>query len=119
MAALCVAAVAIATAFAMPLRRGPYLGRFVHVINEGEITLHQPSLWLASSLPACARSSTITMQGTLYSILGVQPGASHAELRAAYRERAKACHPDVNPTRKAAQEFQKLTEVGVALCECC
>jgi hypothetical protein len=46
-----------------------------------------------------------------YAVLGVKPGASPAELKAAYRERAKKCHPDVNPTKGAAQEFQKLTEV--------
>ena len=46
-----------------------------------------------------------------YAMLGVQPGASRAELKAAYRERVKKHHPDVNPTDAAAREFRMLTEV--------
>ena len=46
-----------------------------------------------------------------YAVLGVQPGASRAELKAAYRERVKKHHPDVNPTDAAAREFRMLTEV--------
>ena len=46
-----------------------------------------------------------------YAMLGVQPGASRAELKAAYRERVKQHHPDVNPTDAAAREFRMLTEV--------
>ncbi len=34
------------------------------------------------------------MIGALYKILGVKPGASAAEVKAAYRARAKASHPD-------------------------
>ena len=45
-------------------------------------------------------------------LLGVHPDATPAELRAAYRERAKQCHPDLNPTRAAAHEFRMLTEVN-------
>lgn len=51
-----------------------------------------------------------------YSVLGVRPGATPAQLKAAYRERAKQCHPDVNPSKAAAQEFQALTEVRPTLC---
>ena len=62
------------------------------------------------------RSSAIVMQTggptDSYSVLGVKPGATAAQLKAAYRERAKRCHPDVNPSSEAAQEFQTLTEVG-------
>eukprot|EP00320_Phaeocystis_rex_P014602 CAMPEP_0119091222 /NCGR_PEP_ID=MMETSP1178-20130426/155578_1 /TAXON_ID=33656 /ORGANISM="unid sp, Strain CCMP2000" /LENGTH=181 /DNA_ID=CAMNT_0007074705 /DNA_START=28 /DNA_END=570 /DNA_ORIENTATION=+ len=45
-----------------------------------------------------------------YAVLGVKPGASMNELKRAYRERAKQCHPDLNPTSAAAQEFRRLTE---------
>ena len=47
-----------------------------------------------------------------YRVLGVQPGASLSELKAAYRERAKQCHPDVNPSMAAAEQFRILTEVS-------
>jgi len=43
-------------------------------------------------------------------VLGVQSGASLKELKAAYRERAKQCHPDVNPSKAA--EFHLLTAVS-------
>ena len=58
-------------------------------------------------------TSTMTMatSSSDYSVLGLQPGASRAELKAEYRKRAKSCHPDVNPTLAAAQEFRMLREV--------
>jgi hypothetical protein len=43
-------------------------------------------------------------------VLGVRSGASLKELKAAYRERAKQCHPDVNPSKAA--EFHLLTTVS-------
>ena len=43
-------------------------------------------------------------------VLGVRSGASLKELKAAYRERAKQCHPDVNPSKAA--EFHLLTAVS-------
>lgn len=43
-------------------------------------------------------------------VLGVRSGASLKELKAAYRERAKQCHPDVNLSKAA--EFHLLTTVS-------
>jgi DnaJ-class molecular chaperone len=43
-------------------------------------------------------------------VLGVRPGASLKELKAAYRERVKQCHPDLNPSKAA--EFHLLTTVS-------
>ena len=46
-----------------------------------------------------------------YSVLGLKPGATPKEIKRAYRERAKKCHPDLNPSTVAAAEFQRLTAV--------
>ena len=56
-------------------------------------------------------STSLMCEDPGYAVLGVQPGASRAELKAAYRERVKKHHPDVNPTDAAAREFRMLTEV--------
>jgi len=44
-----------------------------------------------------------------HEVLGVQPDASLAEVKAAYHKRVKRCHPDHNPSKAAAQEFLDLT----------
>ena len=46
-----------------------------------------------------------------YAVLGLNPGATPKEIKRAYRERAKKCHPDLNPSTAAAAEFQRLTAV--------
>lgn len=57
------------------------------------------------------RSATPTRFRDHYAILGVSPDASEAEIKAAYRERVKQCHPDLNPgDAAAAQRFQMITE---------
>jgi curved DNA-binding protein CbpA len=45
-----------------------------------------------------------------YFALGVGPSASTAEIKAAYRRRAKILHPDRNPGPDASTKFQKLSE---------
>ena len=47
-----------------------------------------------------------------HEVLGVQPDASLAEVKAAYHKRVKRCHPDHNPSKAAAQEFLDLTAVS-------
>ena len=46
-----------------------------------------------------------------YSILGVDKGANANDIKKAYREKAKQCHPDKNPGDKNAEEqFKKVNE---------
>jgi hypothetical protein len=53
-----------------------------------------------------------------YAQLGVRPSASTEEIRAAYREKARATHPDRNPDDpKAGEHFQKVKEAYQVLCD--
>jgi hypothetical protein len=56
------------------------------------------------------RSSAPTRFRDHYAILGVNPAATEAEIKAAYREGAKQCHPDLHPGEAAAERFRQLSE---------
>ncbi len=45
-----------------------------------------------------------------YRIMGLQPAATLAEIRGAYRKKASALHPDRNPSEKAHLAFQEMQE---------
>ena len=47
-----------------------------------------------------------------YQVLGVQRGASQDEIKRAYRQKAKECHPDLHPDDPNAN--QKMNEVNEA-----
>lgn len=50
-----------------------------------------------------------------HEVLGVSPGASAEEVKAAYRRLVKLYHPDVNKAPDAEQQFRKVTEAYEAL----
>jgi curved DNA-binding protein CbpA len=45
-----------------------------------------------------------------YALLGVDPGATSAQIKSAYRKLAKHYHPDVNTSPDAAERFREITE---------
>jgi curved DNA-binding protein len=50
-----------------------------------------------------------------YDILGVQPGASEAEIKSAYRKLARKYHPDVSKEKGAEEKFKGVNEAYEAL----
>ncbi|MBQ8639842.1 MAG: molecular chaperone DnaJ [Lachnospiraceae bacterium] len=45
-----------------------------------------------------------------YEVLGVPKTADDAAIKKAYREIAKKCHPDINPSAEAAEKFKEASE---------
>ncbi len=51
-----------------------------------------------------------------YEVIGVQKGASEAEIKSAFRKKAKECHPDLHPgDKKAEAQFKELNEAAEVL----
>lgn len=51
-----------------------------------------------------------------YEVLGVQKGASDADIKSAFRRKAKECHPDLHPGDKAAEaQFKEINEAAEVL----
>ena len=51
-----------------------------------------------------------------YEVLGVSKNATDAEIKSAYRKKAKECHPDLHPDDKTAEErFKELNEANEVL----
>jgi curved DNA-binding protein CbpA len=46
-----------------------------------------------------------------YQIFGVDQGATVAEIKKAYHRLAREYHPDVNPTKEAAEIFKQITDI--------
>lgn len=51
-----------------------------------------------------------------YEVLGVSKDATDADIKSAYRKKAKECHPDLHPDDKSAEErFKELNEANEVL----
>ena len=51
-----------------------------------------------------------------YEVLGVAKNATAAQIKSAYRKKAKECHPDLHPNDKASEErFKELNEANEVL----
>jgi curved DNA-binding protein len=73
--------------------------------------LHQSHPRTFSSLVIQEETTKVYRQMDYYSILGVQQGASEAEIKKAYRKLAHQYHPDKNPGDKSAEErFKQIAE---------
>ena len=53
---------------------------------------------------------TTTTTTDYYALLGVDPDATSAQIKTAYRKLAKQYHPDVNNSPDAAERFREITE---------
>lgn len=57
------------------------------------------------------KEAMATSLGECYELLGLAPDASEEDVRRAYRQKARECHPDKNPDDpKAKEKFQVLTQ---------
>ena len=45
---------------------------------------------------------------THYEVLGIPRTATKSDVKKAFLEKAKECHPDLNPDEKAAVKFQEV-----------
>ena len=53
---------------------------------------------------------TTTTATDYYTLLGVPPDATAAQIKSAYRKLAKQYHPDINDSSDAAEKFREITE---------
>ena len=99
--------------------RGGLLGALVGSLLGGWIERRiREERWRArgSRQSPCHRANPLA---DAYRTLGVKPSASDEEVKRAYREKAKSCHPDVLRSqgasdRKVAEATEKMAKVNAA-----
>ncbi|MEL6815043.1 MAG: J domain-containing protein, partial [Cyanobacteria bacterium J06598_3] len=52
-----------------------------------------------------------------YRTLGLRPGSSGREIKAAYRQLVRRYHPDINPDKQAVERFIKINDAYTAISE--
>jgi hypothetical protein len=60
------------------------------------------------------KPGTRTRIKSYYDVLGVQKKVGTDEIRRAYMGKAKTCHPDVNPSEDAAEQFMLINQAYVS-----
>lgn len=71
-----------------------------------------------SHADTCTAARPASDRSELYEVLGLEPGASREEIRAAFRRLARELHPDLNPDicgarfAEVARAYAHLTEVA-------
>lgn len=99
--------------------RGGLLGAFLGSLLGGWIERRiREERWRARGARRAPRQRTNPLADA-YRTLGVKPSASDDEVKRAYREKAKSCHPDVLRSqgasdRKVAEATEKMAKVNAA-----
>ncbi len=72
--------------------------------------------WLVHFFEALSLVGECLAKRDYYEVLGVPKTATEAEIKSAYRKKAKECHPDLNQNDKGAEErFKELNEANEVL----
>ena len=90
----------------------------IELLNHN--ALWQPFLnrFYNSSQNNYSTTSTLLEHSNYYKILNVKQTALTKEIKAAYYQIAKQCHPDMNDNDpKAAERFRKVSEAYEVLCD--
>src|SRR5205807_7948892 len=69
-----------------------------------------PRLHRGAAPPGQRGRAMKTRSKDYYALLGVEPGATTAQIKSAYRKLAKQYHPDLNSSPDAAGKFREITE---------
>ena len=99
--------------------RGGLLGAFLGSLLGGWIERRiREERWRARGSRQSPRHRANPLADA-YRTLGVKPSASDEEVKRAYREKAKSCHPDVLRSqgaseRKVAEATEKMAKVNAA-----